>query len=69
MNNLMAKARSEFNGFAGKDCQLYWSIGVLENWSVGKTENANFKLSSPFITPLLHHSITPVDHLIRVKRN
>ncbi|GEM_PF-3017428 len=59
MNNLTAEARSEFNGFAGKDCELFWSIGVLENWSVAKTEKANFKLNSSF-----HYSITPPLHEI-----
>ena len=33
IENLVLRARSEFSGFAGKDCELfleYWSIGVLE---------------------------------------
>jgi hypothetical protein len=30
------------NGFAGKDCKLFWSTGVSEYWSVGKRENPKF---------------------------
>ena len=29
--NLVFRARSELNGFAGKDCELFWSTGVLED--------------------------------------
>jgi hypothetical protein len=50
---------SEFNGFAGKDCEVFWSTGVLEHWSVGKSESLNFNLNASFhysITPPLHHS-------------
>jgi hypothetical protein len=39
-------------------------IGVLEYWSVGKSESPNFNLNESFhysITPLLHHAITPAD--------
>jgi hypothetical protein len=35
------QGRSKFNGFAGKDCELfleYWSIGVLECWKKRKLE-------------------------------
>jgi hypothetical protein len=28
--NLVLRAKSELNGFAGKDCELFWSIGVSE---------------------------------------
>ena len=37
-------------------------FGVLEYWSIGVLEKAKALNSisiSPFITPLLHHSITP----------
>ncbi len=30
IENLVLRARSEFNGFAGKDCELIWSTGVLK---------------------------------------
>jgi hypothetical protein len=37
LENLVLGARSELNGFAGKDSELFWSSGVLECWSVGKS--------------------------------
>jgi hypothetical protein len=43
-----------FNGFAGKDCELFWSTGLLQYWSVGKGESPNFNLNESF-----HYSITP----------
>ncbi len=52
--NLVLKARSEFNDFEYKDCELFWSTGVLEYWSVGKSESPNFTLNWSF-----HYSITP----------
>jgi hypothetical protein len=57
--NLVLGARSEFNGFAGKDFELLWSTVVLEYWSVGKSKSPNFNLNWFFhysITPPLHHS-------------
>jgi hypothetical protein len=30
MENLVLRARSEPNGFAAKDNELFWSIGVLK---------------------------------------
>jgi hypothetical protein len=59
IENLVLGARSVFNGFAGKDCELIWSTGVLQYWSVGKSESPNFNLNESFhysITPPLHHS-------------
>ena len=44
MQNLVLNAKSEFSGFAGKDGELFWSTGVLEHWSVGKSEGLNFNL-------------------------
>ena len=41
-------------------------FGVLEHWSIGVLEKAKAQISTrmgPFITPLLHHSITPADFL------
>jgi len=29
IENLVLRAKSEFNGFAGKGGELFWSIGVL----------------------------------------
>jgi hypothetical protein len=28
LENLVFRARAELNGFAGKDCELFWSIGA-----------------------------------------
>ena len=41
----------------------YRSIGVLEK---GKTRNSVG--NSPFIAPLLHHSITPADYRTKERR-
>jgi hypothetical protein len=54
IETLALRARSEFNGFAGKDRELFWSTGVLEHWSVGKSESPNFNLDWSF-----HYSTTP----------
>ena len=56
IENLVLRARLEFNGSAGKDCKLFWSIGVLEYWSVGESKSENFKLNESF-----HYSTTPAD--------
>ena len=53
---------SDFNGFASTGGELFWSAGVLEYWSVGKNESPNLTYFGPFITPLLHRSITPADY-------
>jgi hypothetical protein len=37
LENMALRARSELNGFAGKDSEQFWSTGVLEYWSVGKS--------------------------------
>ncbi len=37
MKNSVLEAKSEFHGFVGKDRELFWSTGVLEYWSVGKS--------------------------------
>ncbi|MGB6281396.1 MAG: hypothetical protein WBG91_14380, partial [Syntrophobacteria bacterium] len=31
LENLVPGARSELNGFAGKDSELFWSTGALQN--------------------------------------
>jgi hypothetical protein len=54
------KAGSEFSAVAVKSGELFWSTGALEYWSVGKSESLNFNSNGFFITPLLHHSITPL---------
>ena len=38
-------------------------FGVLESWSIGVLEKAKSKdsINNLYITPLLHHSITPAD--------
>ena len=59
IENLVFRARSVFDGFAGKDCEVFWGTGVLEYWSVGKNESPNFRLNESFhysLTPPLHHS-------------
>ena len=38
IENLVSGGRSEFNGFAGTNGELFWSTGVLEYWSVGTTK-------------------------------
>jgi hypothetical protein len=53
IEDLVLEARSEFNGFADTAAS---SFGVLEYWSVGKSESPNFIEIDLFITPLLHHS-------------
>jgi hypothetical protein len=57
MGNLDLGARPEFNGFAGKDWELFWSDGVLEYWSVDKSESQEFQLG--LVLSLLHYSTTP----------
>ncbi len=52
---LILRGRSEFNGFAGKDEERFWSTGVLEYWKKSKPE---FQLELVFA--LLHHSTTPL---------
>jgi len=59
IENLVLRARAGFNGFAGEDCERFWSTGVLEYWSVGKSESPNFNLNAFFHysnTPPLQHS-------------
>ena len=60
IENLILRARVEFNGFAGKDCELFWSTGILEYWSLGKSKSPNFNLNWFF-----HYSITPPHHYSR----
>jgi hypothetical protein len=38
MENLVLRAKSSGSGFIGKDGAVFWSTGVLEFWSVGKTK-------------------------------
>jgi len=59
MANLDLGARPEFNGFAGKDWELFLSTGVLECWQKRKSGISTW--IGPFTTPLLHHFITPAD--------
>jgi hypothetical protein len=46
IENLVLWARLELNGFAGKDCELFWIAGVLENWSVGVLAKAKARIST-----------------------
>jgi hypothetical protein len=54
IENLVFSPKSNHNGFAGKDSKLVWSTGVLECWSVGRSQNPNFNLNKSLA--LLHHS-------------
>ncbi|MGD8877145.1 MAG: hypothetical protein PVH75_05280, partial [Syntrophobacterales bacterium] len=59
IENLVFMARSTLYGSAGEDRELWWSTGVLECWSAGKSEGPNCNMNWFFhysITPLLHHS-------------
>jgi hypothetical protein len=40
--NLVLRARSEFNGFAGAGANRFGVLEFLEYWSVGKNESPNF---------------------------
>jgi len=37
METHVVRGGSEFNGYAGKESELFWSTGVVEYWSVGKS--------------------------------
>jgi hypothetical protein len=39
---------------AAKIASCYWSTGVLESWSAGKSQNPDFNLDASF-----HYSTTP----------
>ena len=41
IENPVMSTTSVFNNFAGNDCELFWSTGVLEYWSVGKSKSPN----------------------------
>ncbi|MFH1930438.1 MAG: hypothetical protein ABIN18_02465 [Pseudomonadota bacterium] len=69
MENLVLRARSEQNGSAF--VWLTWSIGVVEYWSTGTSQEADgfseitFFLCDPYVVnALYHHSIptTPSLH-------
>jgi hypothetical protein len=54
IKNLVLRVRSEFKDLVGKDCELFWSTGVLECWQKRKQE---FQLE--LVLSLLHYSTTP----------
>ena len=54
IEKLVLRARSDLNGFTGKDRELFWSTGALEYWSVVKSESPNLNLNESF-----HYSTTP----------
>ncbi len=56
IENLVLGARSEFSGFADSGAELFWSIGVLEYWSVAKTKALIYL---ELVFSLLHYSTTP----------
>jgi len=51
----------KFQWFGGEDDERFWSTGVWEYWSIGKAKAPISTWTILFITPLLHHSITPAD--------
>ena len=53
IETLVLWARSSFDGLASKDGRGFWSIGVLEYWSVGKRET---QIQLEFVLALLHYS-------------
>ena len=57
IQNLVLWARSRFNDFVGNDNECFWSIGVLECWSVEK-DKALVQIG--FVLSLLHYSISPL---------
>ena len=46
IEKLVLRVRAEFNGFAGKDCELFWSTGALEHWSIGLLAKAKARIST-----------------------
>jgi len=48
---LVLRARSSFNGFAGRHVQGFWSTGVLECWKKLRPEDSTLRFFC--ITPLL----------------
>ncbi len=58
IENLVLRARSEFNGFAGKDCELFWSTRVLEfmKSQIPKTEVSGFSVQ---VSVFCFSSLTP----------
>ena len=51
LENLVLRTKSELNGFASKECELFWSSGVLEYW---KKHMPKFQLE--LVLPSLHYS-------------
>jgi hypothetical protein len=42
IKKLILRATSDLGGLAGEDSKLFRSNGLLEYWSVGKSQNHNF---------------------------
>jgi hypothetical protein len=48
------KPKTELNGFAGKDCELFWSVRVWEYW-----KKLRLKFEFEIVFSILHHCIAP----------
>jgi len=59
IENLVLRTSSEFNGSAGIECELCWSIGVLEYWSTGVLECWQKRKPKFYLNWSSHYSITP----------
>jgi hypothetical protein len=51
IENLVLRASSELDGFAGKDCEVFWSIGVLERC---KISNSKHQITNKSQIPILN---------------
>ena len=56
IENLVLRARSEFNGFAGTGAS---SLGVLEYWSIGVLAKRKLTFDLNWSLSFLHYSTTP----------
>jgi hypothetical protein len=56
IENLVLRARSEFNGYAGTGAS---SLGVLEYWSIGVLAKRKLTFDLNWSLSLLHYSTTP----------
>jgi hypothetical protein len=57
LGNLVLWTKSDLDDFAGKADEWIWSTGVLEFWSVGKSQSQNFNMNNDYsITPPLNYS-------------
>jgi hypothetical protein len=70
IENLVLRARSECNGFAGKDCELFWSTGVPESMksqTPSTKQQTNLKFQYQMTKTGLEFLVTTADCLKWVK--